>query len=39
MEMKLNPPGVCSKSYETYKLQLLAWREVIYICKRESEDE
>ena len=36
MEMKINPPGLCSKSYELYKLQLLAWREVTDICKSKQ---
>ena len=36
MEMKINPPGLCSKSYEFYKLQLLAWREVTDICKTKQ---
>ena len=36
MEMKINPPGLCSKSYELYKLQLLAWREVTDICKTKQ---
>ena len=36
MEIKINPPGLCSKSYELYKLQLLAWREVTYICKTKQ---
>ena len=36
MEVKINPPGLCSKSYELYKLQLLAWREVTDICKTKQ---
>ena len=36
MEMKINPPDLCSKSYELYKLQLLAWQEVTDICKSKQ---
>ena len=33
IEMNIKLPGLCSKSYELHKLQLLAWREVTDICK------
>ena len=33
IKMNINLPGLCSKSYELYKLQLLAWREVTDIYK------
>ena len=36
MEMKINPPALFSKSYELYKQQLLAWREVTDICKTKQ---
>ena len=31
--MTINPPGLASKSYELYKQELLAWREVTEVCR------
>ena len=33
MAMKINPPCVTLKSYEHFKLELLAWREVTNISR------
>ena len=33
MAMRINPPCLTSKSYERYKLELLAWREVTDISR------
>ena len=34
--MTINPPGLASKSYELYKQELLAWREVTEICRSKQ---
>ena len=34
--MTINPPGLASKSYELYKQELLAWREVTEVCRSKQ---
>ena len=34
--MTFNPPGLASKSYELYKQELLAWREVTEVCRSKQ---
>ena len=34
--LTINPPGLASKSYELYKQELLAWREVTEVCRSKQ---
>ena len=36
MSTKVNPPGLRSKPFELYKLELLAWCQITDLCKEKQ---